>query len=391
MNVHFKESKDYSLWTVKVLCTSCLEIYIFGKILIVKIYIPSYNQSMMTIKKLLLTGVFSTLLSVSATAQKKDSYTHKIDSIITASVPIQFNGVVSVTQKGKVEYLKSNGYKDFEKKIPLKTNDQFEIMSNSKQMTAVLILQAAEQGKLDLHTPIKKYIPSLTQTWADTVTIHHLLNHTHGITHLEKPAAFKAGSQFKYGNLSYTMLGEILKNTTGKSFTELANSLFKKLKMNHTFVYHTKSTPSAVPGYMNENNQFSSVKESFLNDDIAPAAGIISTVQDLAKWDQALFKGKLLSPEFQKQMLTPSTSAQHDVFGKESMGFGYNVRFIKEAGLDYYAVTGLGDGFTCLNVYFPSTDTTLIILENQMPENREYWSFKEAAIKNVVLKAITAK
>lgn len=342
----------------------------------------------MTQTQLFFTGVFSILLSVTAAAQKQDAYTHKIDSIITSADPIAFNGVVLVAQKGKIQYLKANGYKDFEKKIPLQTDDQFEIMSNSKQVTAVLILQAAEQRKLNLHTPVRKYLPSLTPTWADTVTVHHLLNHTHGITNLEKPAAFKAGSQFKYGNLSYMMLGEILKNTTGKSFNELANSLFKKLKMDQTFVYNTKNNQSLVPGYMNENNHFEKVKESFLNNETAPAAGIISTVKDLAKWDQALFKGKLLSPEFQNLMLTPSTTSQHNVFGKESMGFGYNVRFIKEAGLDYFAVTGLGDGFTCLNTYFPSTDTTLIILENQMPEKSEYWSYKEAAIKNVILTTI---
>ena len=92
---------------------------------------------MMTITKLLFTGAISTLLSINATAQRKDTYAHKIDSIITASSPIQFNGVVLVTQKGNIQYLKSNGYKDFEKKIPLKTDDQFEIMSNSKQVTAV--------------------------------------------------------------------------------------------------------------------------------------------------------------------------------------------------------------------------------------------------------------
>ncbi|MBO9690413.1 serine hydrolase [Chryseobacterium sp.] len=345
----------------------------------------------MTKIQLFFTGIFSTLLAITITAQKKDIYIDKIDSIITAPSPIAFNGVVLVAQKGKIQYLKSNGYKDFEKKIPLKTDDQFEIMSNSKQITAVLILQAAEQGKLNLHTPVKKYLPSLTQTWADTVTVHHLLNHTHGITDIEKPAAFKAGSQFKYGNLSYMLLGKILKNTTGKSFTELAQTLFRKLKMDKTTVYNAKNNLSVVPGYMNGNNTFEKVKETFLNDDIAPAAGVISTVLDLAKWDQALFKGKLLSPEFQKKMMTPSTTSQHNVFGKENMGFGYNIRFIKEAGLDYYAVTGLGDGFTCLNTYFPSTDTTLIILENQMPENREYWSFKEAAIKNAVLKVITPK
>ncbi len=310
---------------------------------------------------------------------------------MTASSPLTFNGVVLVSQKGKIQYLKANGYRDVEKKIPLKTDDQFEIMSNSKQITAVLVLQAAEQGKLNLKTPVKKYLPSLTQSWADTVTVHHLLNHTHGITDTDKPAAFKAGSQFKYGNLSYMLLGEILKNTTGKDFTELAQSLFKKLKMDKSFIYNVKNNQSLVPGYRSDNNQFEKVKESFLNQEIAPAAGVISTVQDLAKWDEALFKGKLLSPEFQKLMLTPSTTAQHNVFGKESMGFGYNVRFIKEAGLDYYGVTGLGDGFTCLNVYFPSTDTSLIILENQMPKKSENWSFQEAAIKNTVLKSMTSK
>lgn len=342
-------------------------------------------------KKIFFTATLSVLLSTAVSAQKKDTYALKIDSIITASSPLKFNGVVLVSQKGKVKYMKSNGYRDFEKKIPLKTDDQFEIMSNSKQITAVLVLQAAEQGKLDLHTPIKKYLPSLTQSWADSVTVHHLLNHTHGISDIEKPAAFKAGSQFKYGNLSYMLLGDILKNTTGKSFKELAGLLFKKLNMNSTFIYNSRNNQSLVPGYKSENNQFEKVKETFLNDKLASAAGVVSTVQDLVKWDEALFKGKLLSPEFQKQMLTPSTTSQHNVFGKESMGFGYNVRIIKEAGLTYYGVTGLGDGFTSLNVYFPSTDTALIILENQMPENRENWSFQEAAIKNVVLKSITSK
>lgn len=335
--------------------------------------------------------ILAILISFSTKAQKTDTYHKKIDSVMAASSPLKFNGVVLVSQNGKVKYLKSNGYKDHEKKIPLKSNDRFEIMSNSKQVTAVLILQAAEQGKLDLQTPIKKYLPSLTQPWADTVTIHNLLNHTHGIVDLDKPTAFKAGSQFKYGNLSYMMLGEILKNTTGKSFTELATLLFKKLKMENTSVYNSKDKQSLVTGYRSENNEFTKVDETFLNDDIAPAAGIISNVEDLARWNQALFKGKMLSPKFQKLMLTPSTSSQHQVFGKESMGFGYNIRFIKEAGLDYYAVTGLGDGFTCLNVYFPSTDTSLIVLENQMPRNSEYWSFKEAAIKNVVLKSITSR
>lgn len=333
----------------------------------------------------LLTAV---LFSMPAKAQSSDAYVRKIDRIITASEPLQFTGVVLVSQAGKTRYLKAHGYRDFDQKIALKTDDQFEIMSNSKQITAVLVLREAEKGTLDLHTPIRKYLPELTQSWADTVTVHHLLNHTHGIVDKEKPLVIKPGSQFKYGNLSYALLGEILENTTKKKFTELANSLFKKLKMNKTFCYDPQNKQSLVPGYRSENNQYQKVEETFINTELIPAAGIVSTVQDLAKWDQALYKGKLLSPKYQKAMMTASTLSQHNVFGKESMGFGYSVRVVKEQGLDYFGITGLGDGFTCLNVYFPSTDTSVIVLENQMSKNSEYWSYKEAAIKNAVLKSM---
>ncbi|MDR2236843.1 MAG: beta-lactamase family protein [Chryseobacterium sp.] len=345
---------------------------------------------------MIITRFFSALLitalfSIPVQAQKTTTYSQKIDSIITSSEPLQFTGVVLVSRNGKTEYLKAHGYRDFDQKIPLKTDDQFEIMSNSKQITAVLVLQEAQKGKIDLQTPVRKYLPELAQPWADTVTVHHLLNHTHGITDTEKPLAFKPGSQFKYGNLSYALLGKILQNTTGKKYTELANALFRKLKMDMTFCYDPQNKRSLVPGYRSENNRYQMVEGTFINEDLLSAAGVVSTVQDLAKWDQALFKGKLLSPEYQKAMMTASTQAQHSVFGKENMGFGYSVRVIREQGLDYFGITGLGDGFTCLNVYFPSTDTSLIILENQMPRNSDFWSYQEAAIKNVVLKSIKKK
>lgn len=345
----------------------------------------------MSTLKHVLSLVIPALFATSAKAQNAGQYAQKIDSIITATDPIKFNGVVLVSQNGKTTYLKSKGFKDPKNKVPLKSDDQFEVMSNSKQITAVLILQEADKGNLDLQTPIRKYLPSLTQTWADTVTIHQLLNHTHGIVDTEKALIYKPGDHFKYGNLSYILLGKILENITHKSFSELANALFKKLKMGKTLCYNLQNNQSLVPGYININNNLQKVEKSFLNNDVISAAGIISTVTDLAKWDQALYKGKLLSPKYQQLMMTASTTAQHNAFGKKDMGFGYSVRIIKEQGLDYYGITGLGDGFTCLNVYFPSTDISLIILENQMPEDSSYWSFKEAAIKNVLLENIIAK
>ncbi|CAI9686684.1 beta-lactamase family protein [Elizabethkingia anophelis] len=320
--------------------------------------------------------------------QKNKNYKSEIDSIVIATQPIEFNGVVMIAQNGKLKYSIARGFKDFEKKIPLNTmTDQYEIMSNSKQITAVLLLQQVDSGIIDLQSPIRKYLPELTQKWADTVTVHQLLNHTHGITDTEKPLAFKPGTRFKYGNLSYIMLGKILENKTGQAYKQLAEGLFRKLKMSNTYCYDKNNKHNLVSAYMNKDNNFVKTKGSFLNDDILPAAGIISTPHDLALWNDALYKGRLLKPQTLKQMLTPSTSSQHQVFGEKEMGFGYNVRIIDEAGLHYYGVTGLGDGFTCLNLYFPDTDVSLIILENQMPEKSEYWSYKEAAIKNAFLKS----
>lgn len=336
------------------------------------------------IKLVFLISIFSFSIF---SAQKNDDFSNKIDSIITAISPIKFNGVMLVTKAGKTKYAKANGFKDDAAKGTLKTDDQFEIMSNSKQITAVLVLKEVENGKINLQSPIKKYLPKLTQSWADTVMVHNLLNHTHGIVDLEKPLIFKSGSEFKYGNLSYILLGKILENITHKTYVNLANDLFKSLKMSKTFCYSKDNKQDLVNGYMNLDNNFKKVENSFLNDENIPAAGIVSTVFDLAKWDQALFKNKLLKSETFNKMTTASTMSQHDVFGKEKMGFGYSVRIIKESGFTYFAITGLGDGFTCLNVYFPKNDVSLIILENQMPENSEYWSFNEARIKNIILKS----
>lgn len=334
-----------------------------------------------------LTLLFLILIFSETKAQKADDFSKKIDSVITSSDPVKFNGTVLITKAGKVKYAKTFGYKDFDAGIELKPDDQFEIMSNSKQITAVLILKQVEKGNINLQSPIKKYLPYLNQSWADSVTVHQLLNHTHGIADTEKPLLFKPGSQFKYGNLSYMLLGEMLEKISGKTYVELANELFRQVKMKNTFCYTEDHKRNLVPGYMSKENNFARVQQSFLNKDNIPAAGIVSTAYDLSLWDDALFNGKLLKSGTFKMMTSATTMSQHQVFGKEYMGFGYNVRVIKESGMNYFAVTGLGDGFTCLNAHFPDDDVSLIILENQMPESREYWSYKEAVIKNIVLKS----
>ena len=336
---------------------------------------------------------FSSLLSLlflfsncTSFAQKKDNYTAQIDSLIKVADP-KFNGVILITQNGKTLYNKAHGFTNFETKKPLKTDSQFEIMSNSKQVAAVLILLEVEKGKIDLQSPIKKYLPELTQTWADSVTVHQLLNHSHGIVDLQKPLLFKPGTDFKYGNLSFNLLGEIVAVTSKKSYDELANALFKKLKMKNTFCYAKDKAKNVVSGHRVQNGVYDVVEGSQITSKSFGADGVVSTASDLAIWNNNLHKGKILKPEIYQLMLKYTILSQHNVFGKEKEGYGYGIRIIEKDAVKYLGHTGLGDGFSSVNLYFPESDVSLIVLENQMNENSNLFYASEIKIKNILFKS----
>jgi len=254
-------------------------------------------------------------------------------------------------------------------------------------MTSVLLLKEVEQGKVDLQSPIKKYLPNLTQTWADSVTVHQLLNHTHGIADLEKPLLFKPGSDFKYGNLSNILLGKIIENVSHETYTKLASKLFQQLGMKDTFCYSKENRRNLVSGHMSKNTVFNAVQESFITDENLPADGVITTAKDLSIWNNQLHKGKVLSAKMYQLMTSPSAMSQHDVFGKDKMGYGYNIRIVKDHDVQYLGHTGLGDGFASLNIYVPKSDVSIILLENQMNEDGGLYYYFETEIKNIILKS----
>ncbi|MGO4773789.1 serine hydrolase domain-containing protein [Flavobacterium sp. W22_SRS_FK3] len=337
---------------------------------------------------------FSSLLSIvflffnytNAFAQKRENYSSKIDSLIKVAEP-KFNGVIIITKKGKTLYNKAYGFTNFETKKPLKLDSQFEIMSNSKQIAAVLILLEVEKGKINLQDPIKKYLPELVQNWADSVTVHQLLNHTHGIIDINKPLEFTPGTNFHYGNISYSLLGQIVEHTSNKSYSEVANALFKKLQMKNTFAYNQDKIQNLTIGYVNNKNTYEPVKKTLITFKNLGADGIVSTANDLAVWNNNLHKGKILEPKTYQLMLKYNVLSQHNVFGKEKEGYGYGIRIIEHEPVKYVGHTGLGDGFSSVNLYFPESDVSLIVLENQMNENPDLFYASEIQIKNILFKS----
>ncbi len=284
----------------------------------------------------------------------------KIDSIISAKTSKPFNGTILISQNGQVKYSKTFGYSNLKNKTPLKQDDQFVIGSISKQFTAVLVLQEFEKGHLKLDIPIRNYLPELTQSWADTITIHQLLTHTHGIMQRDKPLAFEAGTQFAYSQIGYNLLATIIERTSKKSFATLSTELFKKCKMQNTFNPDLHKHKNLVSGYTEGN--VTEEKESLQN--YVAAGSFISTATDLTLWDENLFGGKLLKDEILKLMETKQKGAtrKHPIFGLTD--YGYGITIDKKEGVLQYGQTGFAPGFVSSNFYFPESKTSFVILEN---------------------------
>lgn len=287
----------------------------------------------------------------------------QIDSIISTKTTKPFNGVILVSQNGQTKYSKTFGYSDVDKKEPLKLNSQFVIGSISKQFTAVLVLREFDKGNIDLFTPIKKYLPELTQSWADTVAIHHLLTHMHGITQLDKPTTFKVGTQYFYSQIGYNLLAKIIERTSGKSFVELSKNLFEKCGMKNTFHPDIKEYNNLVKGYTeSENSKIEFETETFQN--YVAAGSFISTAEDLNIWNKIFYSGKLLKSKTMKMVETKQNGAvrDHPIFGITEYGYGITVD-TKENILQF-GQTGFAPGFISMNFYFPKTKTSVIVLEN---------------------------
>ena len=310
---------------------------------------------------LLIVSLFN--FSCTPSPKKSDAVDQKIDSLLATSEEKPFNGIILIVQNGKAEYLKIAGFSDFDKKTPLKIDDQFVVGSVSKQFTAAIVLQEYDNGRLDLYTPIRRYLPDLPESWADTVTTHHLLTHTHGIVSLDKPTLFPVGTQYNYSQIGYDLLAKIAEKTSGKSFVELSDELFKKCGMNNTFHPEMKDYKNLAKGYIeNDENKLEYTDVSL---DQYPAAGaFISSAKDLVLWNQHFFEGQLLQESTFQSMITKQDKAirNHPIFGITEYGYGITVD--SKDGIIQWGQTGYAPGFASMNFYFPQNKTSVIILEN---------------------------
>lgn len=279
--------------------------------------------------------------AVGAFAQEK---VQKIDELLKTFHDYgQLNGSVLVAENGKVIYKKGFGMANMEWEIPNRADTKFRIGSVTKQFTAALILQMVDEGKVKLDGKITDYLTDYRKDTGSKVTVHQLLNHTSGIPSYTSLPGFMAndsrdpysvgdfvkkfasgdlefepGSKFSYNNSGYFLLGAIIEKVSGKSYeTVLKEHILDVVGMHDTgFDVSAPLLTKRASGYEKTVDGYENA--GYLDMSLPYAAGsMYSTVEDLFKWDQALYEDKVMSKSSKDAMFTP---------GLSDYGYGFIIR-----------------------------------------------------------------
>jgi D-alanyl-D-alanine carboxypeptidase len=306
--------------------------------------------------------VFVILINSSSVSfSQYDNFEAKLDSLLDLNKTEGFNGIIMAQTGSRVLTQKGYGYSSLENKTLFQATDQFVVGSISKQFTAVLVLMEIELGRLELSDSIIKYLPNLKQDWAKQVTLHNLLVHDHGIVNIEQPLSFQPGTQFKYSQLGYQLLAEILENLNEKSFQDQARELFVRCGMMNTFHPDAPEAKFVIQGYSeSKEGKLLHEDESFMN---YPAAGsFVSTVEDLILWNQHLHHGLILNEKTYELMNQVYQERKHILFG--NLLYGYGTTFKTNESNNCLGLVGYAPGFISACYYFPELDLSFVMLSN---------------------------
>jgi len=323
---------------------------------------------------------------ISGNADKIDDY------IATQLQRLHIPGAsVAVVRDGKIIKAQGYGFANLELKASATKDTVYEIGSNTKQFTAAAIMMLVAEGKVQLDEAITKYFPEAPKAWRG-ITVRHLLNHTSGIQNhvavphwldvfrtnlafettpardellkmfFKLPLEFQPGESWAYDNTGYYLLGIIIEKASGKSYWQFLNErIFKPLGMNATRNADPQPViPNRASGYEWKNDHFEN--RPILLPAIAFSAGsLLSTVEDMAKWDAALYTEKLLKKSSLDRMWT---AAQTNGGADAPFNYGFGWFIDRYHGHRLVQHSGGTPGFSSVIYRFLDDKLTIVILTN---------------------------
>jgi CubicO group peptidase (beta-lactamase class C family) len=310
------------------------------------------------------------VLAVLAHASSAEAPAERLQQVVQPYVDAQmFMGSVLVAKDGKVVFSKSYGMADLEWSVPNSPTTRFNIASMTKQFTAASILLLEDRGKLKTDDLVKKYLPDAPASW-DKITIYHLLTHTSGIpddaakyepgtpdklVFNDRPLSFQPGEQWAYTNLGYIVLGYLVERISGQTYEEFVQeNIFKPLGMNNSGMFSFVTViPRRASGYWPGSNGIENADRSFDTRIGFSSGSLYSSTEDLLRWEEGLFGGRVLSTASLRKMTTPF---------KSDYSCGLHVNRVN--GHLMIEHDGNNIGFNSDMAYYPEDRIAVIVLAN---------------------------
>lgn len=304
---------------------------------------------------------------------------HFFDTVFSG----RFNGSILVAKDGKIVYEKYRGFKRLEnRKDTLDEHTSFHLASVSKTFTAMAVLKLWQDGKLDIHDEVSKYLAGFPYPG---LTIQNLLSHRSGllnyvhfmdrsgwdkrkyltntdvlqyiIAHPHDVQGAQPNRHFEYSNTNYALLALIIEKVSGESYPEfMSKTFFEPLQMQDTYIFSLADTSKEMASYKQNNRRF---RLEFL-DEVYGDKNVFSTVRDLLKWDQALGNGVL----FKKSILDSAYAAySFEKPGKRNYGLGWRMLLMPNGKKLIYH-NGWWHGNRTVFIRMLDEDATIIALCN---------------------------
>jgi len=334
--------------------------------------------------KTILTVLTMTALAKSAPALDAQRAV-QIESLFRDYSQVNAPGMsVMIIRDGKPIFAKGFGLADLQHKTPCTTNTNFRLASVTKQFTAMAVLMLVEKKKLLLDERLTNFFPEFPES-GKLISVRHLLTHTSGLLDYEDlippgttipildqdvlrillkqdKTYFPPGTQYRYSNSGYALLALIVELRSGQKFARfLKENIFEPLRMTCTLAYEEGygAVANRAYGHTHRTNGWQRTDQS-LTSSVLGDGGVYSSLADLFKWDQALYKAKLVSEPMLRVAFSPATTTDKP---GGSYGFGWYIgeyRGIKE-------IWHSGDtiGFRTRIARFPEKQFSVIILANR--------------------------
>ncbi len=298
----------------------------------------------------------------------------------------RFNGTVLFADKGKIVYKGAFGYGTLRNKDTLSTKSPFQLASVTKPITSTAVLMLAEQELLNLEDSVHQHIPDFPYK---NVTIKQLLIQKSGLPEYlyfsdqywpnnrntinnddvlcmmkihEPNPYYRPDYRYNYTNTNYSILASIIEKVSGQTYQDfIEHKVFKPLGMNDSFVYAKDETPVYHHMTSGHDKRRRRIADSHFNG-VVGDKGIYSSVEDMLRFDQALYTDYLVSQELLEQAFEPAHKRLYD---HDNYGMGWRINTQKNGNKIIYH-SGWWKGYTSYFIRMPYSGKTIIVLNNSL-------------------------